>query len=149
MTHEVATEAARLFDRAWDLLERVDRTEQESQLMVEAALESRTLWRQVGTPANHAISDWQLARVYAVLGDAGSSQAFAQMALAQCETHELGPFLTGYAHEAIARAHALAGEAPLARRHLHLATVWAGRLEDPDQRRLLDHDLLEVEALLG
>lgn len=148
MSHETAKQAAALFNEVWDYLELSPRSPADDQAMIEAALESRRLWREVGTPKNHAISDWQVARVYAEAGDAETARAFGEMSLALCQGHDLGPFLIGYAHEAIARAHAVAGDAPSARRHLHQATIQAGRLESDDERTMLDDDLAAVESII-
>lgn len=141
-------QAATLFNQVWDLLDADARSEDDETTMIETALESRRLWREVGTPKNHAISDWQVARVYAAVGDGEKARAFGEMSLALCEAHDLGPFLTGCAHEAIARAHAVAGEAPLARRHIHQATAQAGKIADAEERQLLDDDLADIERTL-
>lgn len=82
------------------------------------------------------------------MGNSDSALAFAEMSLALCETHDLGPFLTGFAHEGIARAHAVAGNSPLARRHIHLATIIAGNLTEPAERQMLDDDLGAIEAMI-
>ena len=140
--------AALLFNEVWDILDLTERSPEDNEQMLSAALESRNLWRPSGTPKNHAISDWQVSRVYAELDDGANALAFAAMSLALCEAHQLGAFLTGYAHEAIARSHSVLGDSAMARRHLHQATIQAGRLADQGERQMLDDELADVERLL-
>src|SRR4051794_30114595 len=58
--------AAELFNHTWTLLDKPDRSERETDLMVHAAHASRFLWEGAGGPVNHARGEWQVARAYAV-----------------------------------------------------------------------------------
>ncbi|MDH3517894.1 MAG: hypothetical protein OEM66_03120 [Acidimicrobiia bacterium] len=140
------TMASLLFNEAWAGLERPDREPGDERIMLAAALGSWYHWRQVGTPREFAVSDWQVARVFAVLGDARRAAEFAESSRRWCAEHGLGPFLTGYAYEALARAAIAGGDLSLARRHLASATTRAGKITDTDDRALLDADLGELDA---
>ena len=141
--------AAVLFNEVWDILDQTERSPLDNEHMLSAALESRNLWRPSGSPTNHAISDWQVSRVYAELGDGANALTFAEMSLAVCDAHELGAFLKGYAHEAIARSYVVSADPASARRHIHQATIQAGRVAEEGERRLLDDDLADIERRLA
>ena len=57
-----------LFNETWTLLETEDRTSDQSERMIHAAHASRYHWEQVGGPEQLAVGDWQISRVYSVLG---------------------------------------------------------------------------------
>jgi hypothetical protein len=132
--------AVELFNYTWTLLEQADRTRRDEDLMVHAAHASRLHWEAVGTPSNHAIGEWQISRVYAVLGRAEPALHHARRCLEVCEEHGVEGFQLAYAHEALARAHSLAGERDEARRHASLAATAGRRIAD-DDRELLFADL--------
>jgi len=133
--------AADLFNHTWTLLEKGDRTERESDLMIHAAHASRFLWEEVGEPVNHGRGEWQVARVYAVLERPEPALFHARRCLQIAEEHGLGDFDLACAHEALARAHAVAGEDDAARRHERLGREAAARIEDADDRDLVLADL--------
>jgi len=135
-----------LFNQTWDLLDTADRTTDQDAEMVAAALGSRHHWRQIGQPKNFAISDWQVSRVFAVMGAAELSRSFADQSLALCNDNDLGPFLAGYAHEALARAAMVGGDEAAAEQHLRAARELAGDVKTDDDRVLLEADLDELEA---
>ncbi|MBI2762400.1 MAG: hypothetical protein HYX54_01395 [Chloroflexi bacterium] len=59
-----------LFNHVWTLIEKPDRTASEIDDMIHAAHASRYHWSKVGTSANLGRGEWQIARVYSVLGRA-------------------------------------------------------------------------------
>jgi hypothetical protein len=128
-----------LFNRVWALLETDDRTPEQDDELVHAAHASAYHWRQVGTPANRARSEWQCSRVYAVLGRAEPALHHARRCLELCEASPgaLEPFDLPYAHEALARAHAVAGEPAEARRHAERARASLDAIDDDDRELLL------------
>jgi hypothetical protein len=131
--------AASLFNGTWELLERPDRSPAEDDRMVHMAHASRFHWEDVGTPANIARGEWQCSRVYAVLGRAEPALHHAQRVLTVCQDNGIGDFDLGYAYEALARAHAVAGNVAAARE-------WAGRarevvVAEEDDRELLIADI--------
>ena len=62
--------AVGLFNYTWTLLENPDRTPEQDDEMLHAAHASRYHWGEVGEPANLSRGEWQVARVYCVLGRA-------------------------------------------------------------------------------
>jgi DNA-binding transcriptional MerR regulator len=133
--------AADLFNHTWTYLEQPDRTERETELMIHAAHASRFFWDEIGDASNHATGEWQLSRAYATAGRAEPALHHARLCLEICEEHGTGDFLLGCAHEALARAHAVAGDPDASARHEAQAHEIAERVEDPEDRELLLSDL--------
>lgn len=133
--------AVGLFNFVWTLLEKEQRSPAEDDLMIHAAHASRLHWERPGTPVNHARGEWQVSRVYAVLGRAEPSLHHARRCLELCEEHGIGDFDLAYAYEALARAHGVAGAREKASRYAELAREQAERVPDPDDREHLLEDL--------
>jgi hypothetical protein len=133
--------AADLFNYTWTLLEQPDRTPREDDLMVHAAHASRFHWETVGEPVNHARGEWQVSRVYAVLGRAEPALHHARRCLELCEQHGIGDFDLAYAYEALARALGVAGEREEAGRFAALARETGERIAEEDDRDHLLEDL--------
>ena len=138
--------AAELFNRAWELLDQQVRTPEEDREMLAAASGSRYHWRVVGGPKQQCISDWQMSRVWAVLGDALRAAVYGQLSLEMAERYQLGPFYVGYAHEALARAAAVAGDEATWRRHLAEAEELSLDISKTDDAELLRADLSDLRA---
>ena len=109
--------AARSFNATWDYLDMKKRTPGQSREMLHLAHTSRHHWGLVGTPRNLAVGDWLLSRVYAELGHPQLALSFAESALALCEENNLSE-IVHTANEAMARAYAVSGNLPKARKHL-------------------------------
>jgi hypothetical protein len=130
-----------LFNYVWTLLEKDDRTDRESDRMVDAAHASRFFWEEVGEPIHHARGEWQISRAYATVGRAEPALYHAQRCLRLCEEHGIRDFDLAYAYEAIARAHAVAGDAESAARFARQAHDAAKNVADPEDRELVFGDL--------
>jgi hypothetical protein len=135
--------AVDLFNRAWTLMELDGRTPEQDDELIHTAHASAYHWLQVGTPANRARSEWQLSRVYVVLGRVEPALHHAGRCRQICEAHPdaLEEWDLPYAHEALARAHALAGEADAAGRHAAAARELAARVSGAKDREHLEADL--------
>lgn len=133
--------AAELFNHVWSLLDKGDRTPEEDQRMVHAAHASRFLWEDVGDDQNRSIGEWQVSRVYAVLGRAGPALHHGRLAQRFAERGGLGTFYLAYGHEAIARALAVAGDRAGADAALAQARALASQVADEDERNALLADL--------
>jgi hypothetical protein len=133
-----------LFNFTWTLLEKPNRSDDEAELMVHAAHASAYHWRQVGEPKNFARSDWQLARVYAMCRRGEPAMHHAKRCLALCNEHGIAGFDLAFAHEAIARAALVEGDAAQAEQHIALAERVAKTIEDQEDRELL---LADVKSL--
>ncbi|HKC29751.1 MAG TPA: hypothetical protein VKB75_17175 [Jatrophihabitans sp.] len=132
---------AALFNATWTLLEKEDRTRDDDDLMVHTAHASAYHWRQVGSAANVARSEWQCSRVYAVLRRPEPCLHHARRALDICTQNRLGDFDLAFAYEALARGQAVAGEADQARAFTEQALHAAEDIKENDDRALLLSDL--------
>jgi len=134
-----------LFNLTWTLIEKPDRSPEESDAMIHVAHASAYHWRQVGTPLNHARSDWLLSRVYALLDRPEAALYHARHCLAICEAQGIGDFDLAFAYEALARAHVVSGQTADAQRYLNLATVAGQVIEEEDDRRYFIAELETIE----
>ncbi len=136
--------AASLFNGVWTLLENPNRTADDDLLMVHMAHASRYHWGRVGTATNAVRGEWQCSRVYATLGRAEPALFHAQRALAMCEASGIGDFDLAFCYEALARAHAVAGDADEAQRWQQRGIEAANDVVDDEDRELLLADLASV-----
>jgi hypothetical protein len=105
--------AVDLFNHVWTLIETPDRTPQQDVEMIHAAHASRHHWGEVGTPVNFARGEWQVSRVYSLLGRGEPALVHARLCLETCVEHGIGDFDIAYAHEAMARAYRVLGDQPV------------------------------------
>jgi hypothetical protein len=143
--------ARELFNHVWDLLERPARTEEQDDEMIHAAHASAFHWARIGEHVHRARGEWQCSRVYAVLGRPEPALYHARRCLELCEEAPVEEFDLPFAHEALARAHAVAGEEAEAARHLEIARRLAGAIRDGEDRGIVLADLrtVPVEAADG
>ena len=122
------------------------RTPDQDEELIHTAHASRYHWSVLiahgeGTAKNAARGDWLLARVYALCRRADVAREYGERALARSESDGLGPFDRAFAHEAIARAFALDGDAEQARTHRDAAERLAVEIEDANDRAWLLENL--------
>lgn len=139
--------ATELFNGVWSLLEKPERTCAETDRMIHAAHASRFHWEFGGSPINFALGEWQCSRVHAEVRQPDAALYHALRSLEFAEDFELGAFHLAYAHEALARAHALANKAERSAEHLAKARRFAGEIAETEERELIEKDLAEIEAL--
>lgn len=138
--------AVDLFNLTWDLIEKQDRTETEDDTMLYAAMASRYHWGIVGTPLNFARGEWQISRVYAILGRSEAARHHAKKSLTLCTEHHLGDFDLGFAYEAMARAYHVADNSAEQEKYLSLALQTAEKVEHEDNKNWLLKNLESVRT---
>jgi len=138
--------AVECFNGPWDLLEKEDRSEDDTAEMIHMAHASLWHWRrsEQGDPQHFAVGAWQLSRVYAVAGRPDQARRYGEESLMLCSQHELAAFYLAYAYEALARAAAVAGDKTERERHLGAAGAVAKRIEDESDREALLDDLATI-----
>jgi len=138
--------AAQLFNETWRLLDHQRRTRPDDDRMIHTAHASRYHWGQVpaATPAHLARGEWLISRVYSVLGRAEPALHHARRVLDLCQENGIGDFDLAFAYEALARAHAVAGDAARARDSTDQALAAAGDIADDEDRDLVLADLETV-----
>jgi len=141
--------AVECFNRAWDYLDKKDRTVHDDQLMLHLAHASRYHWSFVGTPRNLAIGDWQISRVYAALNQPDLALHFAKTSLEIGEKNKLpGVVLT--ANEAMARAYATGKKNQLAREFLDKAKKSLRNISlDDEDRKIYSDQIRETELMIS
>lgn len=139
--------APKAFNHTWSLLDIEERTRDQEEEMLAATFAQRYHWYQVGTARQRAIADWQVSRVAAVLGYFDMALRFGERSLAVCLDHDLDPFVTGFAHEAIARAASYVDDVATFTEHLESAMGMLARVEDDEDREILAGDLRQMGGL--
>ena len=138
--------AVSTFNRVWELLELSERTPEEIDEMIHAAHVSCYVWSQVGAPANVARGEWQCARVYAILGRAEPALWHAGRCLELTEAggESFEDWDLPSARQSMAHAHLAAGNTEEARRWAELARDELARVEDAEDRELIESQIAEL-----
>jgi hypothetical protein len=135
---------AELYNRTWELLEGGAEPDE----IVDTAHASAYHWRRAAgvTSANRARSHWLCSHVYAVLGRPEPALHHAERCLALVESspHEIEDFDLPAAYEALARAHAAAGDEVEARRYVELGVAEAAKIADAEDREHLESQLAQI-----
>jgi hypothetical protein len=140
-----------LFNATWVLLDQPDRTADDEAQMLLRAMASYYHWtaRADATDRHHSVGAWLIARVQAVLGRAEDARWWAQRSLTAAERGGLSAFYVAYAHEALARAACVRGDAVEASAQLELAHALILQVDDLDERQALVGDLEQVGRWRG
>jgi DNA-binding transcriptional MerR regulator len=136
-----------LFNLTWTFLEKENRTADEDDLMVHTAHASAYHWRQVGTAANFARSEWQISRVYSVLGRSEPALHHARRCLQICQDNGIGDWDLGFAYEALARAAAADSDQRSAQEWANSAYAAAADIAEEEDRELLVSDLATIQGV--
>ncbi|HQR15958.1 MAG TPA: hypothetical protein PLZ37_15460 [Nitrospira sp.] len=133
--------AADCFNKAWDLIEKAERTPEEDRLMVALNQASVFHWlnRADCTSENLSVGFWQASRIQALLGRA--TEALHQAETCLSYSHGLEPFYVGYAYEALARATFLVGDSAKAKEYMENARRHAASIKNKDHKAMLLKDL--------
>lgn len=137
--------AADCFNRTWELLERPNRTDDETEEMILCSTASLWHWtrRADRTDRNLSIGHWQLSRVYASAGRPDEAMRHGRRSL---EFAGESPFLRAWAHEAIARAALLQNDRETFAAQMEPARTFAAQVTDAEDRRALETDLAALDA---
>ena len=132
------------FNGTWDLLEKSNRSPQEDVKMIHMAHTSRFHWGEIGEPLNFARGDWQLSRVYAVLGQGQNALTFAKSSLHLCIDNEIGDFDLAFAYEAAARAYAVLGDKEMFDKHFTIAKKAGDAISKEDDQKYFFSELNSI-----
>jgi hypothetical protein len=115
--------AVECFNRAWELMDKAERTPEEDEQMIRLSLASHWHWTQRAdcTQENVSVAHWQTSRIYTMLGQTENARRYARLCLEASRDDSLPPFCLGYAYEALARAESLAGDQTQMREYLREA----------------------------
>jgi hypothetical protein len=135
-----------LFNLTWDLMEKPDRTQAETDTMINAAHASRYHWGIAGEPVNLARGEWQISRMYAVVGRAEPCLYHAERCLRITLENELVDFDLAFAYEAMARACHLSGDAVETARYFTLGEEAGEKIKEKDDRDYFFKELNTIEV---
>jgi hypothetical protein len=135
-----------LYNFTWTLLEKPDRSAEETDLMIHGAHASRYHWEMVGVAVNRSRGEWLCARVYAVLGRGEPALWHAQRCLAIVDAGGEGfeDWDRASALEAVARAYAVAGDRAESERYRALAAAELPGIADVEDREVIEKDLASI-----
>ena len=137
------------FNRTWELIEKEDRTAADDEEMLITSFASRYHWSRAGTPVNFGRSEWQIARVYVLLGNAGEAVRHARRCVEITEGAGLRDFDLAFAYEGMARALALSGEDQEARVFADRAAAAGEEIAEADDRQIFMSDLATLPGRAG
>jgi hypothetical protein len=135
------------FIKAWDLIDKSERTPEEDQQMI--GLGQASLWhwsqREDCTGRNLSVGYWQASRIYALVGQADEARRYGSLSLDFGRRGELPPFFIGYSYEALARAESVAGTPPEMEGHLEKAREAATQVSGGEKKTQLLDDIATIE----
>ena len=113
--------------------------------MIQTAMASLWHWsqREDATPQNLSVGNWQVSRVYCLLGQADNARRYAEVSLKLAEGHE--PFYIAFAYEALARAEMVAGNKAKMQEYFEKAFALAEKVEDEEDKQVLMGDLESIK----
>jgi hypothetical protein len=133
-----------LFNEVWRLME----TREDDERMLHAAHASAYHWSEAPEcePKHRARSEWQVSRVYTVLGRAEPALHHAQRCLEICEANldDVEDWDLPFAYEALARAHHVAGMDEEAQGYKQKAHELGAGISDPEDREHLSEALASI-----
>lgn len=135
------------FNKAWELLEKSDRSTEEDEQMVRLSMTSHWHWtqREDCAPQNISVSYWQTSRIYAVLEQGENARRYAQKCIEVSQGDDVPPFYLGYAYEALARAAQVIGDQKEMKKYLEEANRVAELIADPEAKKWLLDDLESIK----
>ena len=133
---------AELFNKTWELFGG------DPDELIHTAHASAYHWMQVGTAANRARSEWLCARVYSELGRPVSALHHARRCfeLVEANPDAMEDWDLPGAYEALARAHAVAGDAAEAARYRDLGLEAVAKVADPEDAEHIEADLRGIQV---
>lgn len=126
--------AKALFNETWDLIDKKNRTEAETIAMLHKAHTSCYLWREAKNALNNARGEWQVSRVYSVIGEGRLALLHGAFSLALCLDNNIRDFDLAFGYEAIARAYKVLGDEALKEEHKQLGLIACESIADNGDR---------------
>jgi len=135
--------ATALYTRVFQLLETTTRSAAEVDEMINSAHASRLMWPETGAPKNHAMGEWQIARVYSELGRSEPACFHARRCLElSLLTDEAWVLVSAY--EGLARAYAIAGDISVAAGWKAEAVAHLAHVSDLEDREIVERDIASL-----
>ncbi|PCJ62159.1 MAG: hypothetical protein COA79_05580 [Planctomycetota bacterium] len=131
----------------WELMEKENRSEEEDDLMIDAAHASCFHWHYAGTHVHHQRGEWMIARVYTILGFKMESMRHAKRCLSITKEfpNEMENFDWAFAYECFARAYALSGNKEEALKYKKEALNAGSNCKDPEDREVFESEFKKYD----
>jgi hypothetical protein len=125
---------------AWNLVEAVDRSTEDTERMIHAAHASLLHWSHVGSALNRLRGECLVSTAHAAAGQAGPAVHHAErcVRLSDEAADTQTPFDRAAAHGCAARAYRLAGNSEAALKHYSIAVLAIAASADADDRLVFD-----------
>jgi len=137
-------EAVAAFNRAWELIDSPQRSNDDDAEMLTSAFVSRYLWDSIGGDEQRAVGDWQIAHVASLLGHSELALSFASRALGRVLRNGWTDWRLASCYEGMARAQASAGNDRERDRWVGLAREALAGIDDEEDRDLIASQLASV-----
>ncbi|MDA3812067.1 MAG: tetratricopeptide repeat protein [Spirochaetaceae bacterium] len=134
-----------LFNKVWDLLEKDNRTVDEDFEMIHAAHASCYHWGEVGTSLEVERGEWQISRVYSVLGRSYDAIFHAKRCYEICNEDNIKDFDIAFAYEALSRAYGAAGDIEKREEYYQLAVEVGHKIDKKEDRVYFFSDLSTIK----
>lgn len=133
------------FNATWDLIDKKDRTDLDDAMMIHTAHCSRYHWGQIGTPLEFSSGEWQISRVYSLLGMSESAIYHATLCLELCQSNGIGDFDLAFAYEALARAYSINCIDEMVDKYYRLAQKAAEDIEEEGDKKYFLSELATIK----
>ncbi|MBS1817325.1 MAG: hypothetical protein JSU08_05325 [Acidobacteria bacterium] len=131
-------------NRAWELVERPDRTPSEVHEMLHAAHAAAWHWARVGTSLHEARANMLLGMAHALAGESTLGLRYARLAFNYFNEHEAPDWEQAFAHATLAAAAKSGGEPALHAEHYAEAERLGNAIADPQDREVFMRSFAQV-----
>lgn len=131
-------------NRAWQLVEKAERTPSEVHEMLHAAHASAWHWARVGTALNEARANLLLGLAHALASEGPLALRYAMSAFNYFNEHEAPDWEQAFAHASLAAAAKAAGNPELHREHYAEAQRLGEAIADSEDRAVFERSFRQV-----
>lgn len=136
--------AVDLFNAAWSLIDKKDRTKEETDTMIHCAHASRYHWGVIGKPVNFERGEQQISKMYSLIGRGESALFHAKRCLEICLEIGIGDWDLAFAYEAVARAYKTLGDESIMNEYIQKAKEAGEKIAEKDDK---DYFFSEISTL--
>jgi len=140
-------QAIHAFNSTWDLIEKVDRSPEDTLKMIHMAHASRYHWGEIGTDLEFARGEWQISRVYSIVKCPERALFHAKASLDYCEKSNIGDFDLAFAYEAIARSYYLLNQISEYEKFYNLALAASNNISKESNKTYFISELNSITSV--
>ncbi|MCC7429795.1 hypothetical protein IT568_03010 [bacterium] len=137
--------AVELYNFVWSLMDKKERSQEETDTMIHSAHASAFHWSKVGKPLQFSIGEWQISRVYTLVPIPESAIFHAKRCLEICLENGIEDFALAYAYESLARAYSVANDKEQTQFYLAIAKEKGELIKEQDDKELFFSDIATVQ----